>query len=99
MSDGISETSPVGEPHPTEEPGIEAPAGVYYGISIFELENREIVVHVTGDPDIGQLQRLLAGALANLNADITARKVIQAMEARDRAKTIVRPGQIFKPKV
>ena len=52
-----------------------------------------MIVHVKGEPDLGQLQRLLAGALANLNADITARKTIQAMEAQRRAQKIIRPGE------
>lgn len=62
-----------------------------YGISIFELEDDSVIVHVTGEPDLGQLQRLLAGALANLNADITARKVLMAFQQAKQSQRIIRP--------
>ena len=101
MTDGNTETTRAGEPvepntpeeHMPRDAEPQAPQ-IVYGISIFELENREMMVEVTGDPDMGQLQRILAAALANLNADITARKVLegmQALEARKVTSSIIRP--------
>jgi hypothetical protein len=72
---------------------IEVPPQVVYGISIFQMEDDRPAVHVTGEPDLGQLQRLLGAALANLNADIVAQKVVQHLDHRDRQTKIVRPGQ------
>lgn len=84
MTDGITEAAQNGE-NEEQQPQVK------YGISLLKLENDEIVVHVTGDPDLGQLQRMLAGGLANLNADITARKTVQAIEAMGRKPKIIRP--------
>lgn len=67
------------------------PDGCTYGITIFQTEEDSPVVHVSGDPDIGQLQRLLGAALANLQADIVAEKVLQKMDAR--RSSIVVPGR------
>jgi hypothetical protein len=93
VSDGINETSPAG-PDPgndAESNSIPAPPEVVYGISIFQMEDDRPTIHVTGEPDLGQLQRLMAGALQNLNADITARKVVQAFEERERSRQVIRP--------
>ena len=72
---------------------ITVPPQVLYGVSLFQMEDDHPVVHVTGDPDMGQLQRLLAAALANLQADIVAQKVVQRLE-HERTKTKIHiPGR------
>lgn len=93
MTDGASEAARASAEQGDE--GLltneEAQPQVKYGISILELEDDTTVVHVTGTPDLGQLQRLLSAALANLNADITARKVIEALRAEQAKPKIHRP--------
>ncbi len=84
MTDGNTEAARAGEP---EKAGPQ----IKFGISLFELENDEVIAEVTGDPDMGQLQRLLSTALSNMNADITARKVVEAMVAQQAKSRIVRP--------
>lgn len=102
MSDGHSEAAKIGrEEDEKPETGqgemgprtLEIPAQVAYGVSVFEMDNGLPIVHITGEPDMGQIQRLLAGALANLQADITARKVALMLDAREQQTRIVRPGQ------
>jgi len=68
------------EPEAKHE-NIEVPAQVLYGVSIFQCDDDHPIVHVTGEPDLGQLQRILVVALANMQADIIATKVVQKIEA------------------
>jgi len=75
----------------SEENNVPLPEGTTYGITLFQTDDDRPIVHVVGDPDIGQLQRLLGAALANLQADIVAEKVIQKMDAR--RSNIVVPGR------
>lgn len=93
MSDGHSEAAKIAQ----EEAQVagdpqEQGNGIKYGISVFEMDDGRPVIHITGDPDVGQLQRLMAGALANLESDITARKVVQMLAQREQATKIIRPG-------
>lgn len=87
MSDGVSEAG-----RESDQPIEEQQAQIKYGISLFEMDDDSIVVNVHGTPDMGHLQRLLAGALANLEADIVARKVLQAISEQKSQSRIVRPG-------
>ncbi|RLG95355.1 hypothetical protein DRO27_03830 [Candidatus Bathyarchaeota archaeon] len=77
------------EPEAKHE-NIEVPAQVLYGVSIFQCDDDHPIVHVTGEPDLGQLQRILVVALANMQADIIATKVVQKIEASK--SRIIRPG-------
>lgn len=76
-----------------EQEKIEVPPQVLYGISIFQCEDDHPVVHVTGEPDLGQLQRLLVVALSNMQADIIATKVVHKIQAAEQASRIIKPGR------
>ena len=82
-------------PTPDETPMMEVPAQMVYGISCFQMEDDHPVVHVTGAPDLGQLHRLLTGALAGIESEMIAQKVVEVMN-RPQTKfqsLIVKPGQ------
>ena len=88
-------TGPAQTPTPDEAPMMEIPAGLVYGISCFQMEDDHPVVHVTGAPDLGQIHRLLTGALAGIESEMIAQKVV---EVQNRPQTkfqslIVKPGQ------
>lgn len=72
---------------------IAVPPQVVYGISIFQMDDDHPMVQVTGEPDLGQLQRLLGSALANLQADITAEKVVAKLEKQSRQTKLYVPGR------
>ena len=72
---------------------IEVPPQVVYGVSIFQCDDDLPQIHVTGEPDLGQLQRLLVTALSNMNADIIATKVIQKLDARESKSRLLKPGR------
>jgi len=88
MSDGVSDGFRESE----SEEEIEQTPQIVYGISLFMLDNGQPSVNVTGEPDMGALQRLMAGALQNLNADIIARKVLDKMEAEKSKSKITKLG-------
>ncbi len=90
MNENHEETTPeTAEPQASEEEV--AQPQIAYGISIFTMTDTSIEVHITGDPDLGEIQRLLGAALQNVVADITARKVVQAIKAEQMKPTIHRP--------
>jgi len=87
-------TEPNTTPEETPElESIEIPPQVLYGVSIFQCDDDRPQVHVTGEPDLGQLQRLLSAALTNMTADIVAQKVVQKLDARDAQSRIIKPGR------
>jgi hypothetical protein len=63
------------------EETLEVKPQIVYGISLFWLSNGKPHVVVTGDPapSLLELQMLLAPALANIEGDITAAKVVKGM--------------------
>lgn len=68
------------------------PEGVTYGITLCQMEDDKPSATVIGDPDVGQLQRLLSAALANLQADIVAEKVVHKLNEQARKPHIHVPG-------
>ena len=74
---------------------MEVPAQMVYGISIFQMEDDHPVVHISGNADLGQLHRLLTGALAGVTSEMIAQKVVEVMN-RPQTKfqsLIVKPGE------
>jgi len=72
------------QPEAPQQPGedtIEVPPQIVHGISIFLMDNGKPQVEVTGTPSLLDLQMLLAPALANIEGDITATKVVEMMKA------------------
>jgi hypothetical protein len=74
-----------------EDDVMEVPPQVAFGITILEMTDGSPKVQVTGEPDLGQLQRLLSMGLMNIEADIIASKVVQKMQDAKKKQRIVTP--------
>lgn len=59
---------------------VEVPPQIVYGVSVFFLDNGKPHIELTGEPSILECQMLLAPALANINAELAAEKVMQKMQ-------------------
>lgn len=80
----------VDEAIENEEPMIEMAAQIMYGVSIFMLDNGEVTVEMTENPQLAKILMLLHSAVSNMEADITARKVLayQAHSAQQQPRII-----------
>jgi len=76
--------------NPNLEP-IPVPEDAVYGITIFQTESDRPIVTVSGTPDMGQLQRILAAAQMNLQANITAEATIKLLKAKAKQSPIIQP--------
>lgn len=59
---------------------VPVPDEAIYGITIWQTDGDKPVVTVSGSPDMGQLQRLILSAQINLQANITAEKVVALLK-------------------
>lgn len=64
----------------------EVPPQIVYGISLFFMDNGKPHVEMTGEPSLLDLQMLLAPALANIEGDIVASKVLSMFQAEHQAR-------------
>lgn len=79
---------------PIKQEAIEqVPPQIVHGISLFLMDDGQPRVDITGEPTHLECQMLLSTALANVEGDIVAHKVVKLLEAESQKRQALMAAQ------